>query len=87
MSPTLEQARAAPTAVKAMVPAAGIPVWIASHASFLTSLPSTAVVAINIGTGEHVVGATGLEAMDLFEARFGTTAKAWLHRIAGPIRL
>jgi hypothetical protein len=86
MSATLEQSRAAPTAMKAVVPVEG-PVWLASHSALLATLPSTAVLAINLGTGEHVVGTSGLEAMDLFEARFGTSAKAWLHRMAGPIRL
>jgi hypothetical protein len=68
-------------------PVANIPAWIASHDDLLASLPSHSVVAINLGTGGYVVGATGLEAMDLFEARFGLNAKAWLHRMAGPIRL
>jgi hypothetical protein len=64
-----------------------LPAWIASHSDLLGSLAPTAVVAIDLATGEHVVGASGLEAMDLFEARFGMNAKAWLHRLAGPIRL
>lgn len=58
---------------------------VANNAALLASLPARAVVAINVATGEFVSANDSLSAMDLFEARFGSEAWAWVDHNDGPV--
>ncbi len=87
---TKSEAEARSTKAKQLgVSAADIPTlgkaWVATNAVKLASLPANAVVAINVVTGDYVSASDSLTVMDIFEARFGMDAWAWVHHNDGPI--
>ena len=59
--------------------------WVDHLNEQFVQLDPQSVVVINLDTGDFVVGVTALEAIELFEARFGKDIQGWLHRLAGPI--
>ena len=61
--------------------------WIGRHRAFINSLPNGTVLAVDMTSEECVSAASGLEAMDKFEAAFGGEAVAWVHEVGIPISL
>ena len=58
--------------------------WVAKLQPSFETLDPDAVVAINLATGDFVVGKTSIEAIDFFEAKFGKHQKGVLHKVGGP---
>lgn len=61
--------------------------WLHDNRPTVSALSHGTVIALNVANGKFVTGRNGLEAMDKFEAEFGTEARAWVHEVGVPITL
>ncbi len=59
--------------------------WLKERASLIESLPPRTVVIIHIPSGEYLIAQTSLEALDLFEARFGLNERGYMHEVGHTI--
>jgi hypothetical protein len=59
--------------------------WLKERASLIESLPPRTVVIIHIPSGEYLTAKTSIEALDLFEARFGKNGRGYMHEVGHTI--